>query len=134
VNLSQPHARLNRLCLSLTQSQQRHIAREVTKVPCGPKTASAKAMLIAKFIVSYEGRDGSLDFASGEAKISAFHRAKPRLSREAKAKVLCTNSEGTATPLTPSTLLSSTKAALSPEAKTKAPFGAGSEVTATSLK
>jgi len=63
-------------------------------------------MWIAKSVVSCKSRDGSLDLASCEAKILALHRAQPRLSREAKAKALCANSEATAAPLTPSALLS----------------------------
>ena len=62
--------------------------------------------------------------------ISALHRAKPRLSCETKVKTLCVNNEATTAPLTLSTLLSSAKEALSFEVKaTKAPLGAGNEVT-----
>ena len=71
-------------------------------------------MWFANSVVSCEVRDRSLDSASCEAKIvsdcktiSVLHRAKPRLSREAKAKALCTNSEATAAPLTSSALLGS---------------------------
>ena len=70
--------------------------REAIKVPYEPKTASAKAMWIAKAVVPCEARDRSLDSASCEAKIVsdckiilALHRAKPRLSCEARAKALC---------------------------------------------
>ena len=48
--------------------------------------------------------------------------------------MLCANSEATAALLTPSTLLSSVKVALSRKAKAKAPFSVGSEVTMTLLK
>ena len=84
--------------------------REAIKVPCEPKTASVKAMWIVKVI------DRSLDSASCEAKIvsdcktiSALHRAKPCLSREARAKALCANSEAIAAPLTSSALLGSAR-------------------------
>ena len=66
----------------------------------------------------------SLDSASYEAKIvskhktiSALHKTKPRLSREAKATVLCTNSEATAGPLTSSALLGSARLATSGRTK-----------------
>ena len=62
----------------------------------------------------------SLDSASCEAKIvsdhktiSALCRAKPRLSREAKAKALCANSEATAAPLKSSALFGSARFAAS---------------------
>ena len=93
--------------------------REAIKVPCEPKTASAKAMWIAKAV------DISLDSASCEAKIVsdcktilALHRSKPCLSRKAKIKVLCTNNEATVAPLTLSTLVGSARLAAS--GKTKA--------------
>ena len=64
----------------------------MTKVPYEPKTASVKAMWIAKVI------DRSLNSASCEAKIVsdcktilALHRVKPRLSCEARPKALCAN-------------------------------------------
>ena len=66
----------------------------------------------------------SLDPASCKAKIvlttSAHHKAKPHLSREAKAKAFCANSEATAASLASTTLLGSAKPAAR-EAKTKAP-------------
>jgi len=117
-----------------------NVAREA-KVPCEPKITSTKAMWIAKSVISCEARDRSLDSASCEAKIvsdcktiPALHRAKPRLSREAKTKTLYANSEATAAPLTSSALLSSAKITLSREAKTKATLGAESEAIITSLK
>jgi len=77
--------------------------REATKVPYEPKIANAKTIWIAKFVVSCDARDKSLDSASCEAKIvydcktnSALHRAQPCLSREAKVKALYANSEATA--------------------------------------
>ena len=111
----------------------------------------------------------SLDSASCEAKIvsdhktiSAIRRAKPRLSREAKAKALCANSEATLAPLTSSAILggarlatsSRTKALsaqlaslceanstfhrvqprLSREAKTKTPLGANNKAILASLE
>jgi len=98
--------------------------REAIKVPCEPKTAFPKAMWIVKSIVSCEVRDRSLDSASYEAKIvsdcktiSALHRAKPRLSREARAKALCANSEATAAPLTSSALLDSARLAAGDKTK-----------------
>jgi len=92
--------------------------------------------------VSCEARDKSFDSALCEAKIVsdcetilALHRAKPRLSREAKAKApLGANSEATAARLTLSSLLSSAKAAFSREVKAKAPLDARSEATTASLK
>ena len=94
--------------------------REATKVPCESKTASAKAMWVTKSTTS------SLDLASYEAKIvsdratiSTPHRAKPRLSCEAKAKALYANSEATTTSLASTTLLSSAKP-VAREAKAKA--------------
>jgi len=126
--------------------------REAIKVPCEPKTAFAKAMWIAKHVVSCEVRNRSLDSASCEAKIvpdcktiSALHRAKPRLSREVRAKALCVNSEATAAPLTSSALLGSVRLAasdktkalsakdLNREVKNEAPLSANSEATSTSL-
>ena len=95
-------------------------------VPCEPKTAFAKAMWIAKSVVSCNARDRSLDAASCEAKIisdcktiSVRHRAKPRLSREAKAKALmCAKSiaDSASFPLT----VLSAKKILSRETKIKA--------------
>jgi len=115
--------------------------REAIKVPREPKTTSTKAMWIAKSVVSCEVRDRSLDSTSCEVKIisdcktiPALHRAKPRLSREAKAKTLYANSKANAAPLTSSALLSSAKATLSREAKAKVTLGAESEATITSLK
>jgi len=120
----QSQARLNRLYASLAQSQQTKIAsrqhvntvREAIKIPRELKTASAKAMWIVKSVVSCEARDRSLDSASCESKIipgyktiSALHRAKPLLSREAKGKAFCANSEATAAPLTPSAVLDSAR-------------------------
>ena len=97
---------------------------EAIKVSREPKIASAKAMWIAKFAVSCEARDRSLNSASCEAKIVsngktilALHRAKPRLSREANAKVLCANSEAITAPLTSSALLSSARLAASEKPK-----------------
>ena len=59
--------------------------REAIKVPREPKTVSAKAMWIAKSVVSCEARDRSLDSSSYEAKIvsnymtiSALHRVDRR--------------------------------------------------------
>jgi len=121
------------LCESSTVSAETNIAsrqhvntaREAIKVPREPKIASAKAMWIAKSVVPCEVRYRSLDSASCEAKIvsdcktiSALHRAKPRLSREARVKALCANSEVTAAPLTSSALLGSARLAAS--GKTKA--------------
>jgi len=90
-------------------------------------------MWVVKFTVA------SLDLASCEAiivsgykTISAPRRAKPRLSREAKAKVLCANSEATAASLTSSALLDSTKLAAR-EAKTRAPLCANSIANSASL-
>jgi len=81
-------------------------------------------MWIAKSVVSCEARDKSLDLASSEAKIisdretiSALHRANPRLSREAKAKVFCANSEAIAALLTSSALLGSARLAASGRTK-----------------
>jgi len=58
----------------------------------------------------------SLDSASYEAKIVSDHktisapcRAKSRLSREAKTKILCANNETTTAPLTSSALLGSAR-------------------------
>ena len=69
-----------------------------------------------KSVVSCEVIDRSLDSASCEDKIvsdckaiSALHRGKPHLSREAKAKPLCTNSEAIVVSLTSSVLLGSAK-------------------------
>ena len=97
---------------------------ETIKVPLEPKIASAKAIWITKFVVSYEARDRSLDLASCEAKIfsncktiSALHRTKPLLSRDARAKALCANNEATAAPLTSSTLLGSARLALATKQK-----------------
>jgi len=80
--------------------------REAIKAPREPKTASTKVIWIGKSVVSCEVRDKSLESASCEAKIvskcktiSDLHRAKPHLSREAKAKALCANNEATATSL-----------------------------------
>ena len=94
------------------------------KVPREPKTASAEAMWNAKSVVSYEARDRSLDLASCEAKIvsncktiSALHRAKSHLSREAKAKAHCANSEDITALLTSSALLGSTRLAASEKTK-----------------
>jgi len=79
-------------------------------------------MWVAKFTIS------SLDSASCEAKtvsnhtiISALRRAKPHLSREAKAKALYANSEVTTASLTSSALLGNAKLATR-EAKTRAPL------------
>jgi len=120
--------------------------REAIKAPCEPKTSSVKAMWIAKAI------NRSLDSASCEAKIvsncktiSALHRAKPRLSRVARAKALCANNEATATPLTLSALLGSVRLAASDKTKTlsakyltrevknEAPLGDNSEAIPVSL-
>ena len=65
-------------------------------------------MWIAKPVVLCEARDGSLDSTSCEAKISALHRAKPRLSHEAKATAtLCAERESTITSLKSRALLGS---------------------------
>ena len=109
-------------------------------------------MWIAKHVVSCEVKDRSLDSAFYEAKIVsnckailALHRAKPRLSREAKAKALCANSETTAALLTSSSLLGSARLAvgdktkalsakdLSREVKNEAPLSANSEAIFASL-
>ena len=127
--------------------------REAIKVPCEPKTAFTKAMWIAKSVVPCEARDRSLDSASCEAKIvsdckiiSALHRAKPHLSREARTKALCANSEAIVAPLTSSALLGSARLAasdktkvlsakdLSREIKNEAPLSANSEAISASLK
>jgi len=107
--------------------------REATKVPCEPKTASAKAMWVAKSTTS------SLDAASYEAKIvldhetiSASCRAKPRLARKAKAKVLYAKSKATVASLTSTTLLSSARP-VAHEAKAKASLSANSVVDSASL-
>ena len=99
--------------------------REAIKVPRAPKTASAKAMWIAKAVVPSEARDRSLDSASCEVKIvsncktiSALHRTKPRLSCETRAKALCANSKATAALLTSSALLGSVRLAASGKTKT----------------
>jgi len=104
---------------NIATRQHNNIMREAIKVPCEPKTASVKAMWIVKVI------DRSLDSASCEAKIvsdcktiSALHRAKPHLSREARAKALCANSKATAAPLTSSALLGSARLATSSKTKT----------------
>ena len=77
---------------NITSRQRTNIVHEATKVPLEPKTASAKAMWIAKYLVSSEAREKSLDKASGEAN-SALCRAQPRLSHEAKTKApLCVDS------------------------------------------
>jgi len=98
--------------------------RETIKIPREPKTASVKAMWIAKSVVSSEARDRSLDSASCEAKIVpdceiilALQRAKPRLSCEAKTKALCANNEATAAPLTSLALLRSARLATSSRTK-----------------
>jgi len=95
------------ITLSITR-QHGNVACEAIKVPCEPKTASSKAMWVAKSTTF------SLDSASRDAKIvsdhktiSALHRTKPRLSHEAKTKALCANSEVTAASLTSSALLGS---------------------------
>ena len=82
-------------------------------------------MWIAKSVVSGEARDRSLDSASCKVKIVfdcktilALHKAKLRLSREAKAKALCANSKATATPLTSSALLGSARLGASDKTKT----------------
>jgi len=59
-------------------------------------------------------RDRSLDCKT----ISALHRAKPRLSCEARAKALCANSKTTAAPLISSALFGNAR--LVPSGKTKA--------------
>jgi len=98
--------------------------RKAIKVYCEPKIASAKAMWITKSVVSREIRNRSLDSASCETKIvsdyktiSALHSAKPRLSREVKAKALCANSEATTASLISSTLLGSARLAASNRTK-----------------
>jgi len=112
------------LCESSTVSAETNIAsrqhvntmREAIKVPHEPKTTSPKAMWIAKSVVSCEAKDISLDSVSCETKIvsdcktiSALHRAKPRLFREAKVKAFYSNSETTATSLTLSSLFGSAR-------------------------
>jgi len=59
-----------------------------------------------------------LKIVSDDKTISALHRAKPRLSREAKAKAFCANSEAIAAPLTSSAILGSAR--LSTSGRTKA--------------
>ena len=93
--------------------------REAIKVPYEPKTAFTKAMWIAKSV-----GHRSLDSASYKAKIvsdcktiSALHRAKPRLSCEARAKALCANSEATTVLLTSSALLGSARLTLETKPK-----------------
>ena len=99
---------------NIASRQHVNTVREATKVPREPKTTSAKAMWIAKAVVPCEAIDRSLDCKI----ISALHRAKPRLSREARAKALCANSEATAAPLTSTALLCSAR--LTARNKTKA--------------
>ena len=102
-------------------------------VPCEPKTVSSKAMWIAKSTIP------SLHPASCEAKIVLDHkttlahcRAKPRLSRKAKAKALCANSEAITVSLALTTLLCSAKPAAR-EANTKPPLHASSVADSASL-
>jgi len=99
--------------------QHVNAVREAIKVPCESKTASSKAMWVAKFTIV------SLNSASCEAKIvidhktiSTLRRAKPRLSCEAKAKALYANNQATAVLLTSSALLKSAR--LNTSGKTKA--------------
>ena len=109
---------------------------EAKKASCEPKIASVKAIWIKKSnSVSCEVRDKSLDSASCEATIvsdltiSAFHKAKPRLSCEAKAKApLGANSEAT----TASSALLRSAIVLSRSAIAKAPSGANIEATTAS--
>ena len=98
------------------------------KVPCRPISVS-KVVREPKS-ASCEARDNSLVLTSSETNlvssyktISALHRAKPHLSREAKA-LIGTSSEA---------IVASLTEALSREAKAKAPIGASSEATAASL-
>ena len=129
----QSQAKLNRLYASLVLSAETNIAsrqyvntmREYIRVPRESKTASDKAMWIAKYVASRETRDTFLDSASCETKlvsdcktISALRRAKLHLSREAKAKTLCANSEATAAPLTSSALLGSARLEATGKTKT----------------
>jgi len=121
----------------LASHQRIYALCEAKKASCEPKIASVKAIWIKKSnSVSCEVRDKSLDSASCEATIvsdltiSAFHKAKPRLSREAKAKApLGANSETTAAS---SALLHSAIEALSRSAIAKAPSGANIEATTVS--
>jgi len=119
-------------------------------------------MWVAKSIISsLDSASCEATIVSGHKTISAFRRAKPRLSCEAKAKVFCANSEATTAPLTSSALLGNarlpasgrTKALsaqiassceasstlrgvqprLSREAKAKTPLGASSLADSASL-
>jgi len=94
---------------NLAPCQRMNVVREAIKVPCEPTTTTSKAMWVAK------STSPSLDSASCEAKIvsnhkttSTPHRAKPRLSHEAKAKALCVNNEATTALLISSALLGRT--------------------------
>ena len=121
--------------------QHVNTVHEAIKVHHEPKITSAKAMWIAKSVVSCKVRDRSLDSASCEAKIISdcktilgLHSAKPLLSREVKAKAFCANNEATTVPLTSATLFSGVKSTLSCEAKLKTILDAKSKATITSLK
>jgi len=111
---------------------------EARKASCEPKTIPAKVISIKKSnSASCEASDKSLDSVSCETKIvfdyeiiSALHKAKPHLSREAKAKSpLGASSEAT---LASSALLGSTTEALSLNARAKAPYDANSEAITAS--
>ena len=117
---------------NITLRQHVNTMCETIKVPHEPKTASAKAMWIAKSVVSCEARDRSLDLeiVSIRKTISALHRAKPRLSSEIRAKALCANSE--VTELISSALLDSARLAASGKSKAQsAQIASSYEVNST---
>jgi len=129
VNLSKPHARLNR---APRERQRVNATREAIKVPYEPKTTSSKAMWVAKFTIS------SFDSALCEAKtvsnhktISALPRNQPRLPCEAKAKALCANNEATAAPLTSSALLGSARLIASGRTKLSTLIASSCEASST---
>jgi len=129
---------------NIASRQHASIVRETTKVPREHKTASAKAIWIAKCKVSNKAR--SLDKASGKAN-STFHKAQPRLSHEAKAKAPLDADSVPEPALFPLPALSAKKVLsseartttlnakdLSREAKDEAPLSANSEAEIASLK
>jgi len=103
---------------NLAPHQRINVAREAIKVPCEPKTASSKAMWVTKSIIcSPNSASCEAKIVSDHKTISALGRAKPRLSREAKAKTSCAKSKATATPLTSSALSGSARLATSGKPK-----------------
>jgi len=114
-------------------SAPRQRIRETIKFPWEPKIASSTTMWIAKSTIP------SLDPASYKAKIVLYHkitlaprRAKSRLSSEANTKApLCANSVADSASL-PLTAPSANN--LYCKVRDKAPRGANSEVTLTSLE